>query len=45
MRHHGKVDKDQIPHSDYSFTEKVFKKTIVKKKNQGSKICIINSLL
>ena len=42
MRHHGKVDKDQVPHSDYSFTEKVFKKKMIKKKeNKGSKVCII----
>ena len=26
LRHFGKVDKDQVPHSDYSFTEKVFEK-------------------
>ena len=46
MRHHGKVDKDQVPHLDYSFTEKVFKKKIDKKKeNEGSKVCIINILL
>ena len=46
MRHYGKVDKDQVPHSNYSFTEKVFKEKIgTKKEKQGSKICIINSLL
>ena len=32
MRHFCKVDKDQVPHSDYSFTEKVFKKKIGTKK-------------
>ena len=32
MRHYGKVDKYQVPHSDYSFTERVFKKKIVSKK-------------
>ena len=45
MIHHGKVDKDQVSHSDYSFTEKVFKKKSVKKKEKINKICIINSLL
>ena len=34
MIHHGKVDKDQVSHSDYSFTEKVFKKKSVKKKKK-----------
>ena len=38
MRHYGKVDKDQVPHSDYSFTEKVFKKKIVSKKKSKQEI-------
>ena len=46
LRYYGKVDKDHVPPSDYSFTENVFKKKIdTKKEIQGSKICIINSLL
>ena len=47
MRHHGKVDRDEVLRSDYSFTEKVFKKKIIsrKKGKEGDKICIINSLL
>ena len=32
MRHNGKFDKNQVPHSDYSLTEKVFKKKCFKKK-------------
>ena len=32
MRHFGKVDKDQVPHSDYPFMEKLFKKKTVSKK-------------
>ena len=33
MRHFGKVDKNQVPHSDYPITKKVFKKKSVSKKN------------
>ena len=32
MRHFGKVDKDQVPYSDYPYTEKLFKKKTVTKK-------------
>ena len=37
IRHYGKVDKDQVSHSDYLFTEKVFKKKIVSRKRKSSK--------
>ena len=43
MRHFGKVDKDQIPNSDYLYTEKPFKKKKnPQHKKEGSKIFIIN---
>ena len=47
MRHYGKDDKDQVPHSDYSFTEKLFKKKIVSRKRKKARITIysINTLL
>ena len=47
MRHYGKVDKDQVPHSDYSFTEKVFKKKKIqeKEKKARDKIYSINNTL
>ena len=42
MRHYGKVDKDQVPYSDSSFTEKVFKKTIgTKKKSKEVKYALL----
>ena len=37
MRYYGKVDKDQVSHSDYSFTENVFKKKIVSRHRKSSK--------
>ena len=37
MRHFGKVDKDQVPHSDYPYTEKPFRKKIITKKHQNKK--------
>ena len=32
MRHFGKVDKDQVPHSDYPYTERPYRKETVTKK-------------
>ena len=32
MRHFGKVDKDQVPHSDYPYTERPYRKKTVTKK-------------
>ena len=37
MKHFGKVDKDQDPHSDYPFTEKAFKKKTFTKKHWQKK--------
>ena len=37
MSYYGKVDKDQVPHSDYTFTESVFKKKIGSKKVKPKK--------
>ena len=37
MRHYGKVDKDQVQHSNYSFTEKIFKKKIGLEKKASRK--------
>ena len=37
MWHFGKIDKDQVSHSDYPFTEKVFKKKKLKKKKKKIK--------
>ena len=36
-RYYGKVDKDQVPHCDYSFTEKVFTKKKNSRKRKKSK--------
>ena len=33
MRHHGKVEKNQVRHWDYPFIEKMYKQTSKKRKN------------
>ena len=37
MRHHGKVEKDQVTHWDYPFIEKLYKKTTPRKRKHSKK--------
>ena len=37
MRHHGKVEKDQVAHSDFTFIEKIYKKKTVSRKRKNSR--------
>ena len=46
MRHHGKVEKDQVPHWDYPFIEKCIKRQHREKGNiVKNQIDSINTLL
>ena len=47
MRHNGKVEKDQVAHSDFSFTENYIKRKLYqeKEKKTGNKIYSFNTLL
>ena len=37
MRHNGKVEKDQVAHLDFTFSEKLYKKKIISRKIKKNK--------